>query len=191
MKVGLFFGSFNPVHTGHMIIAHYMAEYTDLEQVWIIVSPQNPFKKKDTLANDYDRLHLVHLAIGDHLHLRASNIEFILPKPSYTIDTLTFLHEKYPEHEFCLIMGGDNLASLPKWKNYEQILAHHHIYVYSRPNIDPGPLVNHPRVTMAEAPLLDISASFIRQCIRSGKSVQYMVPDAVFAYLKDTNLYRN
>ncbi|HRV86748.1 MAG TPA: nicotinate (nicotinamide) nucleotide adenylyltransferase [Saprospiraceae bacterium] len=191
MKVGLFFGSFNPVHTGHMIIAHYMAEYTDLEQVWIIVSPQNPFKKKDTLANDYDRLHLVHLAIGDHLHLRASNIEFNLPKPSYTIDTLTYLHEKYPEHEFCLIMGGDNLASLPKWKNYEQILAHHHIYVYSRPNIDPGPLVNHPRVTMAEAPLLDISASFIRQCIRSGKSVQYMVPDAVFAYLKDTNLYRN
>ncbi|HPG09253.1 MAG: nicotinate-nucleotide adenylyltransferase [Lewinellaceae bacterium] len=191
MKVGLFFGSFNPVHTGHMIIAHYMAEYTDLEQVWIIVSPQNPFKKKDTLANDYDRLHLVHLAIGDHLHLRASNIEFNLPKPSYTIDTLTYLHEKYPEHEFCLIMGGDNLASLPKWKNYEQILAHHHIYVYSRPNIDPGPLVSHPRVTMAEAPLLDISASFIRQCIRSGKSVQYMVPDAVFAYLKDTNLYRN
>ena len=191
MKVGLFFGSFNPVHTGHMIIAHYMAEYTDLEQVWIIVSPQNPFKKKDTLANDYDRLHLVHLAIGDHLHLRASNIEFNLPKPSYTIDTLTYLHEKYPEHEFCLIMGGDNLASLPKWKNYEQILAHHHIYVYSRPNIDPGPLVNHPRVTMAEAPLLDILASFIRQCIRSGKSVQYMVPDAVFAYLKDTNLYRN
>ena len=191
MKVGLFFGSFNPVHTGHMIIAHYMAEYTDLEQVWIIVSPQNPFKKKDTLANDYDRLHLVHLAIGDQLHLRASNIEFNLPKPSYTIDTLTYLHEKYPEHEFCLIMGGDNLASLPKWKNYEQILAHHHIYVYSRPNIDPGPLVNHPRVTMAEAPLLDISASFIRQCIRSGKSVQYMVPDAVFAYLKDTNLYRN
>lgn len=152
MKVGLFFGSFNPVHTGHMIIAHYMAEYTDLEQVWIIVSPQNPFKKKDTLANDYDRLHLVHLAIGDHLHLRASNIEFNLPKPSYTIDTLTYLHEKYPEHEFCLIMGGDNLASLPKWKNYEQILAHHHIYVYSRPNIDPGPLVSHPRVTMAEAP---------------------------------------
>ena len=123
--------------------------------------------------------------------MRASNIEFNLPKPSYTIDTLTYLHEKYPEHEFCLIMGGDNLASLPKWKNYEQILAHHHIYVYSRPNIDPGPLVNHPRVTMAEAPLLDISASFIRQCIRSGKSVQYMVPDAVFAYLKDTNLYRN
>ncbi|MCB9321751.1 MAG: nicotinate-nucleotide adenylyltransferase [Lewinellaceae bacterium] len=191
MKVGLFFGSFNPVHTGHMIIAHYMAEYTDLEQVWIIVSPQNPFKKKDTLANDYDRLHLVHLAIGDHLHLRASNIEFNLPKPSYTIDTLTYLHEKYPEHEFCLIMGGDNLASLPKWKNYEQILNHHDIYVYSRPNIDPGPLVSHPRVTMAEAPLLDISASFIRHCIRAGKSVQYMVPDAVYAYLKDTNLYRN
>ncbi|MEZ4897586.1 MAG: nicotinate (nicotinamide) nucleotide adenylyltransferase [Saprospiraceae bacterium] len=191
MKVGLFFGSFNPVHTGHMIIAHYMAEYTDLDQVWMVVSPQNPFKLKDTLANDYDRLHLVHLAIGDHLHLRASNIEFSLPKPSYTIDTLAYLQEKYPEHTFCLIMGGDNLASFPKWKNAEQILAHHDVYVYSRPNVDPGPLVDHPRVHLAEAPLLELSASFIRQCIRDGKSVRYMVPDTVYAYLQESNLYRH
>ncbi|MCB0658480.1 MAG: nicotinate-nucleotide adenylyltransferase [Saprospiraceae bacterium] len=191
MKVGLFFGSFNPVHTGHMIIAHYMAEYTDLDQVWMVVSPQNPFKSKDTLANDYDRLHLVHLAIGDHLHLRASNIEFSLPKPSYTIDTLAYLQEKYPEHTFCLIMGGDNLASFPKWKNAEQILAHHDVYVYSRPNVDPGPLVDHPRVHLAEAPLLELSASFIRQCIRDGKSVRYMVPDTVYAYLQESNLYRH
>ena len=191
MKVGLFFGSFNPAHTGHMIIAHYMAEYTDLDQVWMVVSPQNPFKSKDTLANDYDRLHLVHLAIGDHLHLRASNIEFSLPKPSYTIDTLAYLQEKYPEHTFCLIMGGDNLASFPKWKNAEQILAHHDVYVYSRPNVDPGPLVDHPRVHLAEAPLLELSASFIRQCIRDGKSVRYMVPDTVYAYLQESNLYRH
>ena len=190
MKVGLFFGSFNPVHTGHMIIAHYMAEYTDLDQVWMVVSPQNPFKSKDTLANDYDRLHLVHLAIGDHLHLRASNIEFSLPKPSYTIDTLAYLQEKHPGRPFVLIMGADNLSTLHKWKNYELLLNRHEIYVYQRPGYENGPFANHPNVRIFDAPQMHISASYIRECIREGHSVQYLVPDAVYEYLEKSGLYR-
>ena len=129
MKIGLFFGSFNPVHTGHMIIANYMVSCTDLDQVWMVVSPQNPFKEKKSLANDYDRLHLVTLAIGDYTKIKASNIEFSLPQPSYTIDTLTYLREKHPNVSFCLIMGGDNLPTLPKWKNYTLLLKYP-IYVY-------------------------------------------------------------
>ncbi|RMG82841.1 MAG: nicotinate-nucleotide adenylyltransferase [Bacteroidetes bacterium] len=191
MKIGLFFGSFNPVHVGHMIIANYMATQTDLRQVWLVVSPQNPLKPKSSLARDHDRLHLVRLAIGDNPLLRASNIEFDLPKPSYTIDTLTYLKEKHPQHEFVLIMGGDNLGTLHKWKNYELILAHHEIYVYKRPHYDLGELSNHPHVRMFDAPLMEISASYVRKCIREGKSVQYLVPDAVFEYLETTTLYRS
>ncbi|MEM9823825.1 MAG: nicotinate (nicotinamide) nucleotide adenylyltransferase, partial [Bacteroidota bacterium] len=141
MKVGLFFGSFNPIHVGHLIIANFMATQTELEQVWLVVSPQNPFKAKSSLARDYERLHLVQLAIDDNPKLRVSNIEFSLPKPSYTIDTLTYLKEKYPQHAFSLIMGGDNLGSFHKWKNYEQILAHHQIFVYKRPQYHLGDLV--------------------------------------------------
>ncbi|NJN35116.1 MAG: nicotinate-nucleotide adenylyltransferase [Saprospiraceae bacterium] len=129
MKIGLFFGSFNPIHVGHLIIANFMATQTDLAQVWLVVSPQNPLKPKNSLARDYDRLHMVALAIGENPKLRASDIEFKLPKPSFTIDTLTYLKEKYPQHEFVLIMGGDNLATLSKWKNYEQILRGYPIYV--------------------------------------------------------------
>ena len=190
MKIGLFFGSFNPVHVGHMIIASYMAEFTDLEQVWLVVSPQNPLKKKQSLAPDYDRLHLAQLAIGDHPKLRASNIEFNLPKPSYTIDTLTYLREKHPEHEFVLIMGGDNIATLDRWKNYELLLRDYRIFVYKRPHYVPGDLAEHPHVELFEAPLLDISATFVRQCIREGRSVRYLVPDAVYAYLETSHLYR-
>ncbi len=191
-KIGLFFGSFNPVHVGHMIIANYMATQTDLREVWLVVSPQNPLKPKQTLARDYDRLHLVQLAIADNPHLRASDVEFVLPKPSYTIDTLAYLHEKYPEKEFVLIMGGDNLATLHKWKNYERLLRDYKIYVYSRPAHDEGDLENHPHVRIFEdVPMMHLSSTYIRRCLREGKSVQYLVPDAVYHYLITNNLYRN
>lgn len=190
MKVGLFFGSFNPVHVGHMIIADYMADFTDLDQVWMVVSPHNPLKPKATLAPDYDRLHLVRLAIGDHSKLRASDIEFHLPKPSYTVDTLAYLREKYPDKEFVLIMGGDNLVSLPKWKNFEFLLEHYSIYVYRRPGFEGGAMAEHPSVRQFDAPLLDISASFIRECRKSGKSIRYLVPEPVFRYLETSHLYK-
>lgn len=191
MKIGLFFGSFNPVHIGHLIIANYMATQTDLDKVWLVVSPQNPLKPKKTLARDHDRLHLVRLGIGDNPLLEASNVEFNLPKPSYTVDTLAFLREKYPEREFALIMGGDNLATLHLWKNYEFLLENYDIYVYNRPYTDPGEWAIHPRVHIGEAPMLDISATYIRECLRNGKSVRYLVPDAVFEYLEGSHLYRD
>ncbi|MDX1665735.1 MAG: nicotinate (nicotinamide) nucleotide adenylyltransferase [Saprospiraceae bacterium] len=189
-KIGLFFGSFNPVHVGHMIIANFMATRTDLDQVWIVVSPQNPLKEKDSLASDYDRLHLVRLAIGDNPRLQASDIEFGLPKPSYTIDTLTHLREKYPQKQFCLIMGGDNLATIHKWKNYKLLLANYEIYVYRRPSYDAGQYENRPGIRFFEAPLMQISASYIRRCIAQGLSVRYLLPDPVYEYLADSNLYR-
>ena len=190
MKVGLFFGSFNPIHVGHLIIANHLATHTDLDKVWMVVSPQNPLKPKKTLARDFDRLHLVRLGIGDNPRIEASNVEFNLPKPSYTVDTLAFLTEKYPEKTFALIMGGDNIASLHLWKNYEQLLANFDIYVYQRPGTELGPLATHPRVKVLEAPLLDISATYIRDCIRKGQSVRYLVPEPVFEYLKDNTLYK-
>jgi nicotinate-nucleotide adenylyltransferase len=188
-KIGLFFGSFNPVHTGHMIIANHLVEYTSLEEVWLVVSPHNPLKQKQTLAPDYDRLHLVHLAIGENPHLKASDIEFGLPKPSYTVDTLAYLTEKHPEKSFSLIMGGDNLATLHKWKNYEILLRDYEIYVYQRPDYVPGPLQDHPHVHLLEAPQLHISASFIRQSLAEGRSVQYLVPDPVYFYLEENPIY--
>ena len=169
MKIGLYFGSFNPVHIGHMIIANYMATQTDLDRVWMDVSPQNPLKKKNSLARDADRLYLVRLAIDDNPRIKASDIEFNLPQPSYTIDTLTYLKEQYPEHEFCLIMGGDNLATLPKWKNFELILRDYSIYVYPRLGYEMGHLAEHPAVKIFESPLMHISASYIRKCIKEKK----------------------
>lgn len=190
MDIGLFFGSFNPIHTGHLIIANYMVTQTALQKVWLVVSPHNPLKPKKTLANDYDRLHMVRLGIGDNPLLEASNVEFGMPKPSYTVDTLALLQEKYPQHRFSLIMGGDNLATLHLWKNYEQLLAEHTIYVYQRPGADTQALAGHPNVRICEAPLLDISATYIRDCIRQGKSVRYLVPESVFEYLETGALYR-
>lgn len=191
MTIGLFFGSFNPVHVGHMIIASHMVEQTHLEEVWMVVSPQNPFKTKKSLAPDYDRLHLLQMAIGDHPKIRASNIEFDLPSPSYTIDTLTYLKEKYPKREFALIMGGDNMASFHKWKNHEMILEHHDIYVYNRPGQKEHQIQDHKRIHFTEAPLLNISASYIRQTIKAGHSIQYLVPDTVYQELLNSHLYRN
>ena len=191
MKIGLFFGSFNPIHIGHLIIANYMATQTDLEQVWFVVSPQNPLKNKASLARDHDRLYLVRIAIEDNPLLKASDIEFGLPKPSYTIDTLTYLWEKYPQHEFTLIMGGDNLGTLHKWKNHHLILERNQIYVYRRPGYDLGELAEHPHVRLFDAPLMQISASYIRKCVRNGQSIQYLVPETVYEYISSSSLYRS
>lgn len=191
MKVGLFFGSFNPVHVGHMIIANHMVQYTDLDEVWMVVSPHNPLKDKKSLANDNDRLHLVHLAIGENPGIKPSNIEFSLPRPSYTIDTLTYLKEKYPQKTFGLIMGSDNLVTLHKWKNYELLLRDYDIYVYVRPGYPTETNILGARVHfMDEVPLLQVSATFIRKALKEGKSVQYLVPEAVFEYLSISGLYR-
>ena len=190
MKIGLFFGSFNPVHVGHMIIAEHMASHTDLDEVWMVVSPHNPLKKQSSLAGDYDRLHLVNLAIGDNSKIRSSNIEFGLPKPSYTVDTLAYLNEKHPDKEFVLIMGGDNLASLHKWKNYEVLLRDYKIYVYKRPEYGLGQFEEHENVVFADAPMLNISASYIRKCIAEGSSVRYMLTSEVYEYILSSYLYR-
>jgi nicotinate-nucleotide adenylyltransferase len=189
MKIGLFFGSFNPIHIGHLIIANHLATATDLDKVWLVVSPQNPLKLKKTLARDHDRLHLVRLAIGDNLRLEASNVEFDLPKPSYTVDTLAHLKERYPQHQFALIMGGDNLISLHLWKSYEQILTHYDIYAYLRPGYDIGDWAKHPKVKICQAPMLDISATYIRECIKAGRSIQYLVPEPVYEYLNGSTIY--
>ncbi|MFN4974064.1 MAG: nicotinate (nicotinamide) nucleotide adenylyltransferase [Bacteroidota bacterium] len=189
MKIGLYFGSFNPVHVGHLIIAGYAAEHTDLDKVWLVVSPQNPFKKEQSLLNEYHRLHLVQLAINDDPHLRASDIEFSLPRPSFTIDTLAYLKEKYPQHEFAMVLGSDSLQNLPRWKNGEQIMRDHDLYVYVRSGHpvtkDPG-----PRVKIMQAPLLDISATAIRDNIRAGKSIRYLVPESVREEIERNRYYK-
>ena len=189
-KIGLFFGSFNPVHIGHMIIANFMVEHSDLSEIWMVVSPHNPLKEKKSLAKDRDRLHLVNLAIGENLKIKASDIEFSLEKPSYTVDTLAYLDEKYPHHTFSLIMGGDNLGTFHKWKNYEAIIKNHDIYVYQRPGYELGELQNHARITILEAPLLTISASYIRNQIKQNKSIQYLVPDKVWDYVDGSSMYK-
>ena len=189
-KIVLFFGSFNPVHVGHMIIANFMVEHSELDEIWMVVSPHNPLKEKKSLAKDHDRLHLVRLAIGDNLNIKASDIEFGLPKPSYTIDTLAYLKEKYPHHEFSLIMGGDNLGTFHKWKNYQGILENHNIYVYQRPGYDLGELQDHERITILEAPLLTISASYIRKQVKEKRSIQYLVPDRVWEYIDGSSMYK-
>ncbi len=191
MKIGLFFGSFNPVHIGHLIIAEAAYNKTPLERVWMVVSPQNPFKKKKNLLSAYNRMRMVELGIGNVLHIQASGVEMHLPQPSYTIDTLTFLREKYPSYEFSLIMGADNLVHFHKWKNYEAILAHYPIYVYPRGDQAKDlPLLGHENVTLFEAPLLNISATYIRETLKAGGSVRYMVPDAVHEYLDSIRAYR-
>ena len=189
MKIGLYFGSFNPVHTGHLIIANHVAQETDLQQVWFVISPQNPFKINHTLLNEYHRLHLVRLAIADEKNLKATDIEFRLPKPSYTITTLQYLEEKYPEHEFAIIMGSDSLQNLNKWKNAEVIMSRYPIYVYTRPGFeirDDLPI----KKTVLDAPLLEISSTHIRELVRSGKSIRYLVPDAVKEEIESNHYYK-
>ena len=189
MKIGLLFGSFNPVHVGHLIIANYMANYTTLDKVWLVVSPQNPLKKYGDLANTYDRLEMCKLATDNSNNIQVSDVELKLPQPSYTIDTLTHLKEKYPQHEFALIMGSDNLVSLPKWKNYKLILRDYQIFVYPRPGYENTELATHPSVTITMTPLMELSATFIRKSLAEKKNVQYFVPDVVLNFIEAKNLY--
>ena len=189
MKVGLFFGSFNPVHVGHLVLANYMLEYTDLDRIWFVVSPHNPLKKKSSLLDEKQRLHLVNLAIGFNTKLKASNIEFKLPQPSFTINTLIYLQEKYPQNEFALIMGADNLESFHKWKNYEEILKHYQLYVYPRPKNDGGELKHHPQVKLVNAPMMEISSTAIRQAIKEKKDMRYFMPEEAWQYLKEMHFY--
>ena len=179
MNIGLFFGSFNPVHTGHLIIANIMAENSGVDQVWFVVSPQNPLKNNRTLAHEFDRYDMVRLSIEEDPKLRVTDVEFQMPRPSYTIDTLTYLQAQHPDHTFSLILGSDNLVHFEKWKNFEQILKQYKLLVYQRPGDTVHSLFQHPSVSVIDAPLLDISATFIRQMIKEGKSIRYMVPIAV------------
>ncbi|MBC7696068.1 MAG: nicotinate-nucleotide adenylyltransferase [Burkholderiales bacterium] len=190
MHVGLFFGSFNPVHVGHMVLANYMVSFTELEQVWFVVSPHNPLKEKSSLLDQNQRLHMVNLAIGDTTKLKSSNIEFKLSQPSYTVNTLAHLKEQYPQHRFSLIMGEDNLQSFTKWKNYEEILKNHRIFVYPRPNSDSGEMKHHQNVTMTESPLMDISSTMIRQSIAAKIDVSFFMPAAVWDYMDEMHFYR-
>ena len=189
-KTGLFFGSFNPIHSGHLMIASYMAEYTDLDQVWFVVSPHNPLKEKSTLLADHHRLALVNLALEEDARFRSSGIEFKMPQPSYTIDTLTYLSEKFPGREFVLITGSDNLPTFHKWKNYEVLLSQYKIYLYPRPDTTPSPFDQHPSITRVDAPLITISSSFIRNGIREGKNMRYFLPEKVWRYVEEMHFYR-
>jgi nicotinate-nucleotide adenylyltransferase len=191
LKIGLFFGSFNPIHIGHLIIANIMAETTDLNKVWLVVSPQNPFKPGKGLLRDSDRLDMVRAAVYDDFKIEASDIEFHLPRPSYTIHTLVHLTEKHPDKEFKVIIGEDNLVNFVKWKNHDRILEDYGLYVYPRPHAQPSELNSHPNVKFVDAPMLDISATFIRTCIRNRQSVRYLVPDPVEEMIRSRGYYNS
>lgn len=189
-RVGLYFGTFNPIHIGHCVIAQYMQEFTDLDEVWFVVTPHNPYKSKSTLLDDYERLNMVNIAIKDQYKLRASDLEFDLPQPSYTAVTLAHAREKYPDTEFALIMGRDNLETLHKWLNYEEIIAHHKVYVYPRIAGQEGPLDSHPNVVLTKAPIMQIASTDIRRAIKKGKNVSYMLPLDVWKYIDENLFYR-
>ncbi len=195
VKIGLYFGSFNPVHIGHIAIAGYMTEFAGIDQVWFVVSPHNPLKKKETLLADYQRLHMTNLAIGDNIRFKASDIEFKLPLPSYTIDTLARLEEKFPDYKFSLIMGEDNLYTLHKWKNAEELIRRHTIYVYPRPyckkpsSAELELLLSAAKINIVKAPLMDISGTFIRDGIRKGKNMSYFLPAPVWKYIEEMHFY--
>ncbi|WP_396138512.1 nicotinate (nicotinamide) nucleotide adenylyltransferase [Flavobacterium sp.] len=192
MKIGLYFGTFNPIHIGHLIIANHMIEHSDLDQIWMVVTPHNPHKKKSTLLDDYQRLHMVYLATEYILKIKPSDIEFKLPQPNYTVNTLAHLQEKFPKHEFSLIMGEDNLNSLHKWKNYETMLKNHEIYVY--PRLNSGEIneqfVNHAKIHRIGAPVIELSSTFIRESIKMGKNIDPMLPHKVSEYLAHNNFYK-
>lgn len=191
LKVGLYFGSYNPIHIGHLVIANYLVEYTDIDQLWFVVSPQNPHKKKNNLLEDYHRLEMVHRAVEGDDRLRACNIEFSLPKPSYTVDTLAYLKEQHPNHHFVILMGSDNLESFHKWKNYETILDNFGVIVYPRTGFDKTKVQVQKNITVAQgAPIMEISSSFIRKAIRKGKDVRHFLPHKTGEYLAEMNFYK-
>ena len=197
-KIGLYFGTFNPIHVGHLIIANYMADYTELDEVWLVVSPQNPLKKRETLLKDHHRLTLVRIAVEDNAKLLACNEEFNLPIPSYTINTLAHLKEKFNKHKFHLIMGEDNLRSFHKWKNQDEILNNHKIYVYPRvlteqemvENSNEYSSFNHINIIRCQAPIMKISSSFIREAIQNKKDVRYLLTPDVHKYVEEMNFYK-
>jgi len=188
-KIGLYFGSFNPIHIGHLAIANYMLEFTDLERIWFVVSPHNPLKEKKSLLADSHRLEMVHLALYDDYKMRPTDIEFRLEQPSYTIDTLAFISEKYPNHEFVVLMGGDSMENLHKWKNYQILLDQYKIYVYARPQAKYHKN-QHQNIQVFHAPQMDISASFIRKSIKEGKSMKYFLPPKVWDYVESMHFYK-
>ncbi len=189
MKIGLYFGSFNPIHIAHLIIANHILNETDIEKVWFVVSPQNPFKEESNLLNEYHRLHLVRLATEEDIRIKVSDIEFTLPKPSYTTATLAYLADKYPEHKFCIIMGSDSFQNLHKWKNYEVIVKNYLLYVYKRPGFEPENNIG-ANLHVLDAPLLQLSSTHIRKYIKEGKSVRYMIPDKVLEEIEKGGYYK-
>ena len=189
MKIGLYFGSFNPIHIGHLIIASHVANNADIQQVWLVVSPQNPLKPSTVLLNEYHRLHLVTLAVGDNPQLRASDVEFKLPRPSFTIDTLTYLQEKYPQHQFSIIMGSDSFQNLPRWKNFDLLVKNHPFHIYQRPGFSVTDSYS-ARIQILHAPLLEISATEIRAAIKAGKSTRYLLADAVREEIESNGYYK-
>lgn len=192
MKIGLYFGTFNPIHVGHMVIANHMAEHSDLDQIWMVVTPHNPHKTKNTLLDDYKRLEMVFLATESYSKIKPSDIEFKLPQPNYTVNTLAHLMEKFPAHEFSLIMGEDNLNSLHKWKNYEVILENHHVYVYPRVSTEKvdSQFINHPKIHRVAAPVMEISSTFIRDSIKNGKNTKPLLPMEVWQFIDQNNIYK-
>jgi len=189
MKTGLYFGSFNPIHIGHLAIANFMIEFTDLEQLWFVVSPQNPLKEKRSLLQDYHRLEMTRLAIEDDERFRASDIEFKLPTPSYTIDTLTYLEEKHPGREFQLVMGADGLKTFHKWKHADLIVKKYHRLIYPRPGESMDAYSELNNASLIEAPLMEISSSFIRKAIRDGKDMRHLVPAKAYQYMREMHFY--
>ncbi|MBI35459.1 MAG: nicotinic acid mononucleotide adenylyltransferase [Flavobacteriales bacterium] len=189
-EIGLFFGSFNPIHIGHLILANYIIEHTSMNELWFIVSPQNPFKKNQSLLPEIHRFAMVNRSIEDDFRFRASNIEFSLPKPSYTSDTLAHLTEKYPDYKFSLIMGEDNLTNLHKWKNADFLVTNYDVYVYPRPNAKPGKYHTAPRIHILNAPLIEISASFIRNAIKEKKDVSWFLPPNGWKYIDEMGFYK-
>lgn len=192
MKIGLYFGSFNPIHIGHLIIANHMVEHSNLDQVWFVVTPHNPFKEKKSLLADNHRLAMVNIAVEDYTKLKSSDVEFKLKQPNYTIDTLIHLVEKFPAYDFSLILGEDNLKSFHKWKNHEEILANHHLYVY--PRIAEGKTVKrfekHPKIHKIKAPIVQISSTMIRKGVKAKKNVQPLMQKDVWKYLDEMNFYK-
>ena len=191
-QIGLYFGTFNPIHVGHLTIANHLVEHSELDEVWFVVTPHSPFKKKSSLLDNNHRLEMVYRATKEYPKLRPSDIEFGLPQPNYTINTLTYIQEKFPEHQFALIMGEDNLKSFHKWKNYELILENHNIFVY--PRISEGTIdtqfSDHAKITRVEAPIMELSSTFIRKSIKNGKNIRPMLPEHVWEYVDEMNFYK-